>query len=101
MKLLLNFKIMRALGLLFHLVPNAAHLDGAWAKGYDLLKALYAFISHFQGDAMPTASQLEEMVSEAQAEAAAAPVPVPSAPQVDPVGPVREDTLAPRAVIQA
>jgi hypothetical protein len=68
MKLLFNFKLMRMLGLVFHLVPNAQHLDGAWAKGYDLLKALYVFISHFKGDSAPTESQLEEMLAEAQAE---------------------------------
>ncbi|MGI4872021.1 MAG: hypothetical protein ACRYFX_12690 [Janthinobacterium lividum] len=101
MKLLLNFKVMRALGLLFHLVPNAAHLDGAWAKGYDALKAIYAFIAHFTGDQEPTAAQLEEVLHDVQANQAAAEAPAPVPAQADPAGPVSEDTLAPRAIIQA
>jgi hypothetical protein len=92
MKLLLNFKVMRALGLLFHLVPNAAHLDGAWAKGYDLLKALYAFISHFTG---------EQVLADAQAQQAAAEVPPVVPAQAAPAGPVSDSTVAPRSVIEA
>jgi hypothetical protein len=101
MKLLLNFKVMRALGLLFHLVPNAAHLDGAWAKGYDLLKALYAFISHFTGDQEPTAAQLEQVLADAQAQQAAAEVPPVVPAQAAPAGPVSDSTVAPRSVIEA
>lgn len=97
-----SLNLMRVLGIFFQAVPNGAHLDGAWAKGYDLLRALHSFIEHFSGAAQPTLStaDFQKVVDEQEAAAFAdAPAPVPA--QVPSPGPVSDVTVAPRAVIEA
>jgi hypothetical protein len=100
-KFLLNLRVLPALGLLFQLVPNPEHLNGAWQKGYTLAKALYDFVMHFHE--APTPAQLHDIMHEVDAEAEAQATaenvePVPA--QAPPVGPVSDTTVAPRSTIE-